>query len=480
MPKNSYRLLHVEDSPEDAELLRFELAKAPGSFSITRVENEAEYAAQLESSPPDVILCDYALPHFSAERALEITRARNLDLPFIIVSHHLDETAAVVAMQKGASDYLPKRNLGRLPKAIEAAVDRTKARRERIKAQEALRESEAIRRGMLDTLPSNIALIDGEGNIVMVNKAWEAFDDGRGSSARQGLKRGDNYFDAIAGALAQGVRSVVARTDPVFTMEYEISRPIGPTWHVLRAMPLEGDATATVIWHRDVTERVTGRAALQDANARLQTISKRMLALQEDERRAISRELHDDVGQTLGALKIGLHRLASAAPADAPALVAGCLQAADQALGKLRLLAMDLRPPQLDQLGLGDALEWLAQRQGAACGIRVACELGGFEARPTPAVESACYRIVQEALNNAARHAGASLVTIQVESDGATTRLAVNDDGKGFDVAAARVRVVRSGSMGLIGMEERAQLAGGRLTVRSAPGEGTTVSAAFP
>jgi len=95
---NTYRLLHVEDSPDDAELLRFELDKAPSSFSITRVENEADYAAQLESSPPDVILCDYAMPNFSAERALEMTRARNLDLPFIIVSHHLDETAAVVAM----------------------------------------------------------------------------------------------------------------------------------------------------------------------------------------------------------------------------------------------------------------------------------------------------------------------------------------------------------------------------------------------
>jgi signal transduction histidine kinase len=205
-----------------------------------------------------------------------------------------------------------------------------------------------------------------------------------------------------------------------------------------------------------------------------------MLALQEDERRAISRELHDDIGQTLGALKIGLHRLTSASPADAAPLVLGCLEAAEQALEKVRLLAMDLRPPQLDQLGLGDALEWLAQRQSAVCGVPIICELGGFEARPPSPVESACYRIVQEALNNAARHAAASRVTIEVESDGTSTRLVVNDDGVGFDVDAARVRVVRTGSMGLIGMEERAQLAGGRLTVRSAPRQGTTVSATFP
>jgi two-component system sensor histidine kinase UhpB len=487
---NRYHLLHVEDSPEDAELLRHALENAPTAFSITRVENESDYAAQLESRPPDVILCDYAMPNFSAERALEITRARNLDLPFIIVSHHLDETAAVVAMQNGASDYLPKRNLGRLPKAIEAAVDRTKARRERIKAQEALRDSEAIRRGMLDSLPSCIALIDGDGKIVMANKSWENFDDGRGASGEAGLARGDNFFEAMArahecgyafaAAMALGVRAVAARATPMFTMEYEIPRRSGSTWHVARAMPLEGDGAATVVSHRDVTDRAAGRAALQDANARLQTISKRMLALQEDERRAISRELHDDIGQTLGALKIGLHRISSASPAEAPALVLGCIQAAEQALEKLRLLAMDLRPPQLDQLGLGDALEWLAQRQSAASGLQVTCGLGGFDTRPPPAVESACYRIVQEALNNAARHANASVVTIEVESDGATTRLVVNDDGTGFDVDAARLRVLRTGSMGLIGMEERAQLAGGRLTVRSAPGEGATISATFP
>jgi len=487
---NTYRLLHVEDSPDDAELLRFELDKAPSSFSITRVENEADYAAQLESSPPDVILCDYAMPNFSAERALEMTRARNLDLPFIIVSHHLDETAAVVAMQKGASDYLPKRDLGRLPKAIEAAVDRTRARRERIKAQEELRQSEATRRGMLDSLPSGVALIDGQGTIIMVNKAWESFDDGRGSTGLGKLRRDDNFFEAMKNAdasghpfaaeMALGVQAVVARKKPTFRMEYEVPRASGSSWYVTRATPLDGDAAATVVSHRDVTDSVSGRAALLDANARLQTISKRMLTLQEDERRAISRELHDDIGQTLGALKIGLHRLTTASPSDAAPLVLGCLQAADRALEKLRLLAMDLRPPQLDQLGLGDALEWLAQRQSAACGVPILCELGAFEARPPPAVESACYRIVQEALNNVARHAAASLVTIEVESDGTSTSLVVNDDGNGFDVDAARVRVVRTGSMGLIGMEERAQLAGGRLTVRSAPHEGTTVSATFP
>lgn len=485
-----YRLLHVEDSPEDAELLRFALEGAPESFAITRVETEAEYAAQLEACPPDVVLCDYELPDFSAERALEITRARNLNVPFIIVSHHVNETAAVVAMQNGASDYLPKRDLGRLSKAIESAVDRSNARREKIKAQEALRESEAIRRGILNSLMSRVALLDRNGIIVAVNKAWDEFENARASMRLGHAANGTNYLlalkeaqecgDAFAAALAEGLREVIAREKGVFSMEYEVKTGSGTRWNVARAVPLEGSGEATVISYEDVTDQALSRIALEHANRRLHTISKRLLAVQEEERRAISRELHDDIGQTLGALKIGLHRIETASAAEQGGLVSGCLEAAEQALEKLRLLAMELRPPQLDQLGLQEALEWLAQRQSTASGLTIACKCVGLGPRASPAVESACYRITQEALNNATRHSKASGILINVESDESLLKLVVHDDGVGFDEDAARLRVLRSGSMGLIGMEERAQLAGGRLTVRSAPGEGTTVSASFP
>ena len=486
----AYRLLHVEDSPEDAELVRFSLGETLSSFTITRVETEADYVAELEARPPDVVLCDYNLPDFSAERALEIIRARDLDLPFIIVSHHVDETAAVVAMQGGASDYLSKGSLRRLPKAIESALDRSNARREKTEAQKALRESEAIRRGILDSLLSRIALVDGKGLILTVNRAWNDFESARASMRLGHASGGANYLlalkeaqecgDAFAGALAEGVRSVIAREKTVFSMEYEIKTASGSSWHIARAVPLEGSDHATVISHRDVTDRMLSHVALEGANQRLQTISERMLDIQEEERRAISRELHDDIGQTLGALKIGLHRLATAAAAEQPELLAACLEAAGEALEKMRLLAMELRPPQLDQLGLEAALEWLGQRQSAASGLTVTCNFAGLDTRPPPALESACYRIAQEALNNAARHAKAKQVTISIESDASLLKLVVHDDGIGFDEDATRLRMMRSGSMGLIGMEERAQLAGGRLKLRSVPGAGTTVSATFP
>jgi two-component system sensor histidine kinase UhpB len=485
----TYRLLHVEDSVDDAELVRYALEGAPFAFTLTRVENEAQYLAQLDAAPPDAIICDYNLPEFSAERALEIIRARDLDLPFIVASHHVGETAAVVAMQNGASDYMPKRNLTRLAKALESAIARCNDRREKAKAQQALRESEAVRRGILNSLLSRIVLVDGSGVIVAVNRAWENFGSGRPSTASASVE-GSNYLEALeaasergdasAGELAEGLRAVMSREQALFSMEYQIKSASGTRWYVARVMPLEGSERDTVISHRDVTDRLLSRLALEDANKRLHTISKRMLAVQEEERRAISRELHDDIGQTLGALKIGLHRLTGASVTAQPELVAECLGAADAALDKLRMLAMDLRPPQLDQLGLQEALEWLAQRQSATSGLTVTCKFTGLETRAPSALESACYRIAQEALNNATRHAKAKRVTISVESDGVLLKLAVHDDGIGFDEDAARLRVLKSGSMGLIGMEERAQLAGGRLKLRTVPGSGTTVSAIFP
>ena len=108
-----YSILHVEDSADDAELVRLALQSAPFTFSARRVETEPGYLSALEAQLPDVILCDYNMPRFTAERALEIMRERGLDVPFIVVSSHIGESEAVVAMQQGASDYLSKARLQR-------------------------------------------------------------------------------------------------------------------------------------------------------------------------------------------------------------------------------------------------------------------------------------------------------------------------------------------------------------------------------
>ncbi|MEQ1516862.1 MAG: histidine kinase [Usitatibacteraceae bacterium] len=487
---STYRLLLVEDSADDAELLLYSLREAPFEFTAARVDTEAEYLAELGAdTPPDVVLCDYHLPRFSAEGALQILQTLQLDIPFIVVSHHIGEDAAVTAMQNGASDYLLKSRLGRLAKAIESAIDRRISRQQKTIAEKALLTSEAMKRGILNSLSTRIAVLDGKGVIVATNKSWENFDDLRGRMSSTPAVCGLNYLDLLREAALKGVpfaersadaiESVIRRETKMASLEYEVSRPGGTRWFLARAMPLEDSTDGAVISHEDITDRMLAHHALGEANKRLQAMSKRVLSIQEDERRRISRELHDDIGQSLTALKIGLHRIAQRTNGEHKELLTECLSIADTTLDKLRHLSTELRPPQLDQLGLTGALEWLVDQQRKTTGLDVECQFAGLSGRLPVELESACYRITQEALNNATRHAAAKHIQIRVEVREGQLMLVIRDDGAGFDLDAARNKALKSGSLGLISMEERAQLAGGRLTLRAFPGMGTTVQVIF-
>lgn len=483
------KILHVEDSPDDAELVRRALQRSQFGCSIDRVDTEADFTAQLDRGTPDVVICDYDLPRFSAERAIQILQERGLHLPFIVVSHHIDQSAAVIAMQHGANDYLSKRDLSRLPKAIAAAVDRARAKAERFKAEQALRASESMMRSILESLDSRIAVLDRQGVILATNRAWDEFEAVRRETGVPSAGVGMNYIgnlEQIAGtgnlfapnALA-AIRAVASGERQFGSMDYQLAVGGTTRWFLARVVRMEGSDNM-VVSHQDITHQMMSHMALEDAHRRLQAMSKQVLSIQEDERRAMAGELHDDIGQTLAAMKIGLHRMAASEPGEAAQLLPDCLAAADEAIERMRLLAQRLRPPQLDQLGLQDALSWLGDSLARSTGTEVTVEGRGLQPRPPAALEIACYRIAQEAMNNATRHGRAKKIVISLEADERLLKLGVRDDGAGFDEAAARQRAIQSGSLGIIGMEERALLAGGRLKIRSVPGNGTHVTAVFP
>ncbi len=487
--KPNYHLLMVEDSLDDVELLQHCLRDAPFTFTSSHAETEADYNTALSQHLPDVVLCDFHMPSFSAARALQILGERNLDIPFIVVSHHIGEDAAVNAMRNGASDYLLKNRLGRLPNAIEVAIERRFSAKQKALAESALRTSEAMKRGILNSLSTRIAVLDGMGTIVATNKAWEDSTDNRGRLHNFPAIVGTNYLNLLSDAAERGedlatrqlkaIRSIISREANFASVEYQRTGVGGMRWFLARTMPLEDSTDGAVISHEDVTDRMLAHRALANANKRLQEMSKRVLSIQEDEKRAISRELHDDIGQSLTALKIGLHRLAQRVDTQHEALLTECLSIADTTLNKLRNLSLELRPPQLDQLGLEDALGWLANHQRNATGLDVRCEFVGMGERLAPDLETACYRIVQEALNNATRHAKAEHIVIRVELADRLLNLEIRDDGMGFEMNTARKKASISGSLGMLSMEERAELARGRLKIRTKLGAGTSVQATF-
>jgi signal transduction histidine kinase len=152
----------------------------------------------------------------------------------------------------------------------------------------------------------------------------------------------------------------------------------------------------------------------------------------------------------------------------------------DGAIARMRDLAQALRPPMLDELGLEAALREHVKREAKRAGLTVRLALAPLEHRPSAAIEITCFRVAQEALTNVIRHAHAHRVEIELGEVNGTLQLVVRDDGRGFDVPAARERAMKGGSQGLLSIQERVALAGGDLEIDSAPGRGTCVRARLP
>ncbi len=163
-----------------------------------------------------------------------------------------------------------------------------------------------------------------------------------------------------------------------------------------------------------------------------------------------------------------------------PRRVNESLQAVERVLGQVRDLSLTLRPSMLDDLGLEPTLRWYTNRQASLAGLRTEFQADPLEERLDPVIETACFRVGQEALTNVVRHARARAVAVEIRKQDGHLHLYVRDDGVGFDVAALRDQAVRGGSMGLLSMEERATLADGGLECKSSPGQGTEVHAWFP
>ncbi len=227
---------------------------------------------------------------------------------------------------------------------------------------------------------------------------------------------------------------------------------------------------------------------------RLKLLSQRLMEANEVERRSIAAELHDEIGQALTAVKLNLQAtqrgLASIEPerrADGRAAARSPVRLLDESIAliertlqQVRDLSLDLRPSVLDDLGLEAALRWYVDRLAQRTGVEAEFVADPLEERLAPKVEIACFRVAQEALTNVTRHAHSQSLRVELRRLPDAINLLVHDDGIGFDVDAALARATQGHSMGLLGMQERVQAAGGVLEITSASARGTQVRARFP
>ena len=213
------------------------------------------------------------------------------------------------------------------------------------------------------------------------------------------------------------------------------------------------------------------------SRARAQALSKRLLDVQEDEHRHLARELHDEIGQSLTGLRFVLGAAARAAPENIQPHFVEAQTLVNDLIRRVRDLSLELRPAMLDDLGLLPALLWLIERYTHQTQIQIDFGHSGLEKRFPPEIETAAYRIVQEALTNIARHAHENEAAVRLWVNNDVLFLQVEDWGAGFDVETALAKNV---NIGLSGMQERALALGGRLEIESVLGVGTRVQAEFP
>lgn len=230
-----------------------------------------------------------------------------------------------------------------------------------------------------------------------------------------------------------------------------------------------------------VIERAEAEAHLRDYAERLEGLSRRLIEAQETERRHVARELHDEIGQALTALKLNLRAIGSETnPGLVQGIVDESLVLAERTLQQTRDLSLDLRPALLDDLGLVPALRWYLDRQGRRAGFATEFIADDIADAIPSEVATTFFRIAQEALTNIVRHAHATLVAMSLVRQGSGLELVVRDSGRGFDAALATARAEHGGSLGLVGMRERAALIGAALAIESMPGQGTTIRVLLP
>lgn len=351
---------------------------------------------------------------------------------------------------------------------------------ERHRLDDALRESEERFRAVGNLVPDLVWANDPEGHFTWVNQRWTNYT---GQAPEEAA--GHGWYEAVhpdeRDQTYAAYQHAVDSEEP-FEQEVRILDGGGADrWFLVRSVPTwDGSGavsqrygTATDIHaERGTRDELTARVAI--ATSELRLLSRRLLEVQEDERRYLASELHDEIGQALTGLQL---QLASARRLHGKGSLAA-LEEAEHLVRELTRrvseLSIDLRPAALDTLGLLPAIVLLVGRVQERFGLTIDLRHQGLNDRFTPAVEIAAYRIVQESLTNVARHASTDAALVQILVDDKTMTVFIQDQGGGFDFEA----LTRSG--GLSGMRERVELLNGVFAVESAPGSGTTITAEFP
>ncbi len=530
------KLVIIEDEEAHFQLIRRAIVKDLPEARIYHFQDAGGFLESLDQIRPDIILLDYRMPGMNGIEFLNHMRGARNEAPVIMITGQGDERIAVQAMKAGASDYIVKSPefFMLLPAAIDREIRRKK---ERMWAERSLRASHSFleianrhtaMRPLLDEFTSEIQNISGcgfagiripdnEGNLALL-ACVGSFDEFPTNPSHRSLpgmcvqvltgtvdhqlhciSHGGSFYTNDADRFFAGMKEKT--TGPVclhcHKMGYK-SVALTPVWvkgqimgliHVADCekfkLPLEivnllenvGMVLGSAI------RRVQMGEALERSEKRLRVLSSRLLQAQEEERKKIALEVHDSIGSSLSAIKLGLElsidrlREGTLAVQSLEPLVS----AAQSALDDARRIMSDLRPSLLDDTGLLPTINWVCGRLKSVCPqMRIEQRMDCKESDIPESLKIVVFRIFQEALNNIAKHSKADRVEVSLTNRSGKIELLVRDNGEGFNAAAVSKRKGSSGGLGLVGMRERAELSGGSFSLGSSHNQGTVIRVSWP
>ena len=470
----------IEDSVDDFELVERRLRTALPGANASRVDSAAALGMALAAGIPDLVLCDHRLPGFSLPEALAMVRARDPDVPFVVVSGAIGEDAAVDVMRAGVDDFVMKDRLGRLEPVLVRALDAAASRRRQRETETALQESEARLRAVAANLPGMVFRIDIRDGHVAFAYASDGVRRLFGLPPEAILADPAAFFGRFGITEAAGLVAALhhgIEGDGFLTWTGAVTEPDAVEWVQIEAMSRRRSA-AHVVWDGlviDVTAAKHAERDLTRSREELRELAGHLAAAREDERDVVARELHDEVGSMLTGIKFEttwLKGLLRSAPEAAESLKQLDELVEGAALACNRIM-QGLRPAIIEQ-GIVAAIEWQAQmfakRHAIACRFHPPQREVALDAGAAMAV----FRICQESLNNIAKHAMARHVDVTLDA-GAALSLVVADDGIGMGESALH----KPGHFGLRGMRERALMLGGHLDVASSVA-GTVITLRLP
>ncbi|CAN7533885.1 response regulator [Pseudoduganella sp. LjRoot289] len=507
-------ILIVDDTPANLAVAVAMLERQGLNLAVAQSGDEA--LRRVAFAPPDLILLDVMLPGidgFEVCRRLKAGPAPAAAVPVIFMTALSGTVDKVAGFRAGAVDYVTKplqaeEVLARVTTHLRLAAMQARLagqnalllaeNRERCAAEQALRQyrdnleqqvaartaelrdSEAKFRSLSENLPDPIVRYDWALRRTYANPAYERAMRLRPGQALGRIRPQEWRADLPLARFEAILQSVIDSGE-----QTEVGLSFPATGNRLRDVAIRmsaergagGDIIGVLAIGRDVTVQKQAERQLAASHAQLRELGAHQECAREDERKHIARELHDELGQSLTALRMQTALLRVRFGADVPGLneqVRGMTELVDRAIGVVRNVATTLRPAALD-LGIGSALEWLVdefrKHSGIDCSLTLALEDGQLDEKQAITV----FRIVQESLTNIARHADASETAVTLRCSGEQCELAVDDDGGGFDPAR-----VRPHTFGLLGIRERVLNLGGQVTVSSRPGGSTRISVHLP